>query len=174
MSVELSVQEYANEAWRQGLPFFTPGAIEFMESVVSPEFKAFEWGAGASTVWLARNVAQTVSVEHQQEWCDQVLDRLCEEELTNTILVLVRDVGSCSYFSAISCYPDGFFDLVLVDGRNRVMCIRSALAKVKPGGYLILDNSERPRYRDGIALLETWERQDFPSRWVTSIFRRLA
>lgn len=38
------------------------------------------------------------------------------------------------------------FDLICVDGRDRVECCLNSMTLVKPGGYLLLDNSERRRY----------------------------
>ena len=39
-------------------------------------------------------------------------------------------------------YPDGFFDLAIVDGFQRAAGMRAALPKVRPGGYIYLDNSD--------------------------------
>ena len=46
----------------------------------------------------------------------------------------------------IDQYPDEYFHIVVVDGRARPSCISHALKKVKKGGYLIVDNSERDYY----------------------------
>jgi hypothetical protein len=51
------------------------------------------------------------------------------------------------YVKFIERYSDESFDLISVDGRARVSCFRAAIKKLKPGGMLILDNSERNRYR---------------------------
>lgn len=51
-----------------------------------------------------------------------------------------------AYASAIDAFPDGHFDVVLVDGQARPSCLKHAAPKVRPGGYLILDNAEVPRY----------------------------
>ena len=64
--------------------------------------------------------------------------------------------GLCfeSYVKAIDRYPDQSFDFVLVDGRARVACVKRALAKIKPGGAIMLDNSDRPAYAEAGRLLE--------------------
>ena len=71
--------------------------------------------------------------------------------LSDTDLVLSSDkaVANCyfkSYASDISHFPDRHFDLVIVDGRARPSCIWQSLAKVKPGGYLLVDNTKRDWY----------------------------
>ncbi|MES1224680.1 MAG: hypothetical protein ABUT20_54815, partial [Bacteroidota bacterium] len=36
--------------------------------------------------------------------------------------------------------------LILIDGRARTSCIKHAVGKLKPSGFLILDNAERKYY----------------------------
>lgn len=69
-------------------------------------------------------------------------------------------------------------DLVLVDGRDRVECTRSALPKLRPDGVLMLDDTDRiaghdQRYAPVLGLLSHLRRIDFPSdgEKVTSVWR---
>ena len=48
-----------------------------------------------------------------------------------------------SYATFIDSFPDHSFDLIVIDGRARAACIQHAIRKVKKGGYLLIDNSER-------------------------------
>lgn len=57
------------------------------------------------------------------------------------------------YASSVDDLPDRSFDLALIDGRARLACTRHALPKIRPGGVLVLDNSERPTYEPIHALL---------------------
>jgi predicted O-methyltransferase YrrM len=50
------------------------------------------------------------------------------------------------YVRQIEAWPDGSFDLVLVDGRARPGCVAAAIPKVAPGGAILLDNADYPRY----------------------------
>jgi hypothetical protein len=43
---------------------------------------------------------------------------------------------------------------VVVDGRSRVDCARHGLGKIRPGGFLLLDNAQRERYRPVFALFK--------------------
>ncbi|MBI5154300.1 hypothetical protein HZA57_03600, partial [Candidatus Poribacteria bacterium] len=56
---------------------------------------------------------------------------------------------------------NGAFDLVIVDGRVRAACARLALPKVREGGWLLLDDSEREKYRDISRDLHSFTRLDF-------------
>lgn len=60
----------------QALPWFTYGAIEFLQRVVRPDDRVFECGAGYSTLWWQANAAEVHSVEHDDTWCDQLLPHL--------------------------------------------------------------------------------------------------
>jgi hypothetical protein len=72
-----------------------------------------------------------------------------------------KDCEFHGYASSIDSFPDSFFDLVAVDGRARPSCIYHARRKVKIGGYLMLDNSERAHYQRAKELLSDWEKHEF-------------
>ena len=89
------------------------------------------------------------------------------------------------YVLYINKWPDYFFDLVLVDGRSRLACLRAAINKVKLGGILMLDNSDYSRYQSSlekvcIDLLSGWEKTEFLGPgpcssvigWKTTAWRR--
>lgn len=157
------------EAWDQGVPWLIMSAVDYLDELIKPSFSVFEWGSGASTVWLAKKVSQVTSVEHTKKWYERLSKRLEEEGLANvTLHFLPMD----KYVEAILGYPDDAFDLIMIDGRQRVRCIESARLRLKPSGILVLDNAERARYQTGIALLAQWDRRDFRGKWLTSIFLR--
>ncbi len=184
-------------------PRYTYAAVEWLRENVARDAVVFEYGMGASTVFFADRVERLVSVEHDTKWyyffyCEQTLDFTTMGALDNTILLLRPPTpGVCAGFAssdypdqcfrdyvlAIDAYPDESFDFVLVDGRARVACIRVSIPKVKRGGYLLLDNSERSEYSIGKALLARWTPMVFaglgPSpepgvdyRWETTIWKK--
>lgn len=136
----------------------------------------FEWGAGGSTLFLAERVRSVVSVEHDREWIANVVRKIHETGGINNVSLFtcepeeittrVPNYGSSdsrysektffNYVSKIDDYPDEDFDVVIVDGRARNHRIRHAIRKVRVGGYLILDNSEREEYRPGWETIKHW------------------
>jgi hypothetical protein len=58
------------------LPWFTYGAIEFLQRVVRPSDSVFEYGAGHSTLWWQAHVQRVCAVEHDTEWCERLRPRL--------------------------------------------------------------------------------------------------
>lgn len=163
------------------LPWITFRAIQRLLSYLQPEMRVFEYGAGGSTLFLAKRVGELVSVEHDETFHSVVANRLAKQGIRNCRLILSRperrspqpvpeavygtaSFASCQprhagkwfekYVKVIDEYPDGYFDLVMVDGRSRDCCVRRALRKVNPGGALLMDNSERPAYAVARQLLD--------------------
>jgi hypothetical protein len=153
-------------------PWMTFDAIDFLRSWLPPNARVFEYGSGGSTLfWLSRGVS-CISVEHDPSWYRIVSDRINRTTYPGTIEYRwippepspkpkpdPADPGEYAsadmhyqqhtfynYVSQIDGFSDGYFDIVLVDGRARPSCITHAVGKVKPGGLLIVDNSDREYY----------------------------
>lgn len=185
------------------LPWITFGAIDFLKSNLSDKMTVFEWGSGDSTLFFAKRVKQVISIEHGPYWYKKLSKELEREAIKNVNLSLVepvlvdetdslyistdgkyvgKDLDKLSfedYVKAIDNFPDEYFDMVLVDGRARPGCIRHALPKIKKGGYLLLDNSERPEYQHVLPLLEHWRETCFfgngpntVSEWETKTWQK--
>ena len=108
-------------------------------------------------------------VEHDERWYRQLQDAVLPGTRlvyrgtgpTGTVSSEVTPGFFDDYAAAINDEPDGSLDLVIVDGRARVDCVRSAIPKVRRGGFLLLDDTGRARYQPAIALLASWDRQIF-------------
>jgi len=130
------------------LPWIPYPAIRFLAGRVGRDFSVFEFGAGASTLWWAGRVARLVSCEHDPRWLAEI-----EGKLTANVTLLRRPLDeNGEYARAIAGYP-GSFDVVVVDGRDRVLCARNAIAALKPGGVIVWDDTDRPEYGPGIEFL---------------------
>lgn len=136
-------------------PWLCAEAIEELESIVTTDSTVFEWGAGDSTVWLARRARHVVSVEDSPTWYKRVCDRLSQAGLAHRVDLRPSSGEVLDYVMQIA--GPYFFDLVIVDGKFRVQCIGSSRDHVEPNGFLVLDDSERRGYREGVALLEGWK-----------------
>ena len=111
-----------------------------------PGARVFEFGSGASTAWLARRAQQVISVEHHVDWCARLRPLLTG--FANASL-LHRDLTEGRYVDAIT-ELGGEFDLIIVDGRQRIACLERAKPFLKRGGIILFDDSGRSRYRQGI------------------------
>jgi hypothetical protein len=123
-------------------PWLTKRAIEILSSWLRPSDIGLEWGSGRSTVWFARRVARLVSVEDDAGWFKRVTAMLERDGLSRLVdYRLARD--DASYIGVASDIRGGV-DFCLVDGveRTRDACALAALPLLRPGGLLILDNSD--------------------------------
>lgn len=181
-------------------PWLTFSATRFLETYLKPDMHVFEWGSGGSTCFYSRRVARVCSIEHDEAWFQRVQAHLAREGISNVELrcapadlengtAIPQEYWSSvgrffrAYAHAIDRYEDATFDLVVVDGRARRACTRRALSKVKVGGVLLLDNSEREDVVPAFSLFEAalWTRMDFdgpgpssiwPAFWRTTAFVR--
>ena len=51
------------------------------------------------------------------------------------------------YVAAIDEFEDGSLDIVIVDGRYRPECLHRGESKVRPGGLLVLDDTDQRQLR---------------------------
>ena len=167
-------------------PFMNRPARRRIATLVHPGTEVVEVGAGASTVWLDERGARVWSLEHDPAWAERVQDELrrpdsvhlvepdFEGRHRSTMSGQIFD----SYLEKLGVLPASSADVVIIDGRCRVECVERLREVVRPGGWLVLDDSQRDRYLPGIALLDGWERIDAVGfkppheRCTTSFFRR--
>lgn len=134
-------------------PWITRGAIDFCKDSLSSEFIALEWGSGRSTLWFANRVGHLTSVEHDEEWFQNISQRIKENHLQD-ITYLYRPLGhppsqvipfeerlETPYVRVADLFQSESLDLVIVDGHYREACIAAVLPKLRRGGLLLLDNS---------------------------------
>lgn len=154
------------------IPWWTYPAIDVVEEhlrALNGRARVFEYGSGASTVWLGRRAAEVVSVEHHPGFAEVMRKVLADARLEGTTRLLeVPPVeGSAApvvpsarkgedgrdyadYVASIEQVP-GDFDLIVVDGRARVACLDMAVRRLAVGGLVLFDDSQRPRYHRGMA-----------------------
>jgi len=177
-------------------PWINAGAVRWLARHLRPDMVGFEWGAGRGTAFLAKRVARLTSVEHKAKWRRRVAELLARERLTNVDLLFVppgddpgrpddrpdlwRQTGHvhrkpefCAYADAILDFPEASLDFVCIDGRARVECAYNALGRVRPGGFVLLDNSEWEKYAPIFAAARGWTRRNFENGvWRTSLLLR--
>ena len=153
---------------RLDIPWWTYPAIDRVEAFLADRgdrCRVLEFGAGASTLWLARRCKEVHSVEHDIEFADQ-LAPLLEDHPNVTLhkVAAVRTHGvpavpsqrrghehlDFAPYVAMADEIGGMFDLVVVDGRARVASLRAAVPHLAEDGVLVFDNANRKRYHPGI------------------------
>jgi hypothetical protein len=123
------------------LPWIPFNAIRHFDGLIRPSWVILEIGAGMSTLWYAARCRRVVSVEAQEEWFHRLSQILRQESRENVDLRYEWEEAKMADFRE---HADDSLDLVVVDGGPRELCVRNAWGKVRPGGYLYLDNSDSP------------------------------
>lgn len=129
-------------------PWLTEAAIEFLESYLSSDMHVLEFGAGASSIWLVSRCWRLTTIEHDIKWLNVAAAGITVE--WRSVL------HELPYYSVCDTRQDDTYDLVLVDGRNRVDCAAAALRLIKPGGILMVDNTERRHYDPIREMCKAW------------------
>ncbi|MFL5945989.1 MAG: class I SAM-dependent methyltransferase [Gaiellaceae bacterium] len=159
-------------------PWLNFRAIHWLASHIDETMRVFEYGSGGSTLFFAKRVHEVVSVEHDPAWYARTRAAIAAHAIVNCTYLLrppkptvqpqvtstdpaYAGMDFAEYVAAIDAFPDASFDLVSVDGRARTACVFAALRKVKRGGVILLDDSDRPYYREAVEALAHRARSDF-------------
>jgi hypothetical protein len=143
------------------VPWMNYQVTTLFQNRLNKDMRLFEYGSGYSTLFFAKLVVDVVSLEDDLTWYEKISKELPK----NARVMFVKSDINGTYCRAIH-QVDGLFDLVVVDGRDRVNCIKQALGKLNEGGVIGLDDSHRERYQEGIDQLcrEGFKRLDIEGR----------
>lgn len=138
-------------------PWLTQQANSILSTLLKKTDVALEWGAGRSTIWLARRVKQLTSVENDENWYKWVSTKLMEANITNVTLYLHKinkgheEPIESPYVQVVNNFNKESLDMVLIDGKYRDVCANMVLDKICPGGIIIVDNVNRLLPHNSIA-----------------------
>lgn len=188
-------------------PWLTFDSISFIKKWLQPGAKVFEYGSGGSTLFWLSQGATCVTIEHNPDWFVIVQKNLKNSDRIDYRLVppepnenqegvydpedpdcyvsgdpKYKDYRFDNYVSQIDVFPDAYFNLILIDGRARPSCIKHSVSKIKLGGLLVIDNTERSYYLSKTtSYLLHFEKRHFQGvgpmldqMWQTDVYLRKA
>jgi hypothetical protein len=147
--------------------------LKYFKAKKHIKLNVFEYGSGGSSLFFLKNNCNVYTIEHDNNWLIKTMNEVDKENLSsfwhpeliepeklthdhklveaNPKHYFSQDSNFTnhtfiSYASSIDVYPEQFFDIIMIDGRARPSCIMHASTKLKSGGLLIIDNSERDYY----------------------------
>lgn len=127
------------------IPWMNFTIIKILEDRLTNDLNIFEYGSGYSTNFYAQKVKAVTSVEYDEEWLEVIRPMVPDHV---KLIFRTQDVDS-EYCRSI-CSTDEKYDVVIVDGRDRVNCIKQSIASLSPSGVILLDDSQRNSYQEGI------------------------
>jgi predicted O-methyltransferase YrrM len=126
-------------------PWLSPAVIEYLETLIKPEWDILEHGCGGSTLWFAQRCKSVTAYESDPDFAAAIRGRAPE------------NVKIVSWSKPKPPALKKQFDLLLIDGEpieTRGPWIDAATRLVKPGGIIVLDNYNRPEYKQSRLALE--------------------
>lgn len=130
------------------IPWVTYSFIDFIKERIKKQHTVFEFGSGNSTFFYARYAGIVVSVEHDKEWYDKIV----KEKPENSEVIFCELVRGGDYCH-MPMKLEEKFDVIIVDGRDRVNCCKQAADALSASGVVVLDDSEREFYREAVDFL---------------------
>lgn len=137
----------------KGEPWISHHAVRFLEENLRPNMKGIELGSGRSTVWYAKRLGHLISIEHNFTWHKIVEQKIKEQNIQNIDYRYVpldhppeiptpRDYEKLpAYVQTITNLENNSLDFAVVDGHYRQACIKALENKLKPGAFLLVDNT---------------------------------
>ncbi len=139
---------------RPAEPWISYKAVRFCEVILHSEMIGYEWGSGNSTLWFGKRLKKLTSIEHSSHWYRVISEEIKRQKITNIDYHLIplehpphlptfpRYDSPPQYVRAIEEFSSEPFDFIAVDGHYRMACVQAALFHLKPGGLLLIDNTE--------------------------------
>src|SRR6266404_4556441 len=132
------------------LPWFSYGAIDFLEKFLRKEMQVFEFGSGGSTLFFAQRTKSVTAVEDNANWCELVSQKLAARRIDNVDLrhVPVAFTADDAFASSeyLKAVRQSTFNVIIVDGtewtmNSRPICFRAAENQIAPAGIIVVDDS---------------------------------
>ncbi len=129
------------------LPWMNYTIVHFLQERLHKNISIFEFGSGFSSVFYAQKCKQVFSLEYNLQWKQKVEELFAENKITNAT-VFYNEVNE-EYAKAIKKFlPEQKFELIIVDGRQRVNCAKESFDFLTENGVLLLDDSAREKYQE--------------------------
>jgi hypothetical protein len=130
------------------LPWMNYHVIQFLEDRLTKDLSLFEFGSGNSTCFYASLVKNVISLEEDEEWYAYV-----KESMPKNVKLILFDAGDHGIYYEFAGQQDQKFDVIVVDGSERVACLKQAPAALTDRGVIILDDSHYGPHIEGIDFL---------------------
>jgi hypothetical protein len=129
-----SLRSAAVDRHGKPLPWYTYPAIDFLDTKDFSNKTVLEFGSGHSTFWWAKRARKVVSFESDPKWYGHVRSAAPD----NAEVFLIPD----DLRGLESCLEGRAFEVIIVDGLDRLKAAAQAVDLLGAEGGIILDNSD--------------------------------
>lgn len=122
------------------LPWITYPAIDFLSQLDFSDATVFEWGSGNSSIWWAPRCKSIATVESNAQWVSYIRERL-----PTAVELIETQFNVDAELRALTSRAPPEQDVFVIDnhGPFRWRCAEVAVKYLRPGGLIILDNSDQ-------------------------------
>lgn len=131
------------------IPWLTYSMLEFLDERLTGEMSVFEYGGGNSTLYFSSRVKEVTTVEHSRDWYEHLRRNVPENSS-----IIYCELEYDGKYSRTATDSERKYDIIVVDGRDRVNCAANAVNAVSDSGVIIFDDFERERYQAASELLK--------------------
>jgi hypothetical protein len=127
------------------IPWMNFPAVRLLEERLTHDLNLFEFGSGYSTLFYASRVRTVTSVEYDEKWFDVV-----KLKAPGNVKLMFKEKDIDGDYCRVIGSTEDQYDVVIVDGRDRVNCVKQSVSALSPRGVIVLDDSQRDKYQEGI------------------------
>lgn len=128
------------------IPWMNFPVVALLKEKLTSDLNLFEYGSGYSTYFYAGKVNSVVSVEYDERWYQFV-----KANAPANVTVIYQQQDNDGDYCRVITTQDSQFDVVVVDGRDRINCVKQCLPQLSAKGVILLDDSQREKYEEAIA-----------------------
>lgn len=134
---------------------------DFFMNHIKNDLIVLEYGSGVSTKEIAKKCKFIISIEHQENWYNQLKKELptnCELILKTPDLPYVEG-ATCGSYDEFKSYIEsplnkGPFDIILIDGRARVSCASICKRLSHDNTIIFIHDFDRAEYQEALNYLD--------------------
>lgn len=127
------------------IPWMNFPVVKFLEERLNDDLIVFEFGSGYSTYFYAKKVMAVTSVEYDEDWL-----HLIKSDMPENVNLIYKEKDIDGDYCRVIGITNKQYDVVIIDGRDRVNCVKQSIPALSSKGIILLDDSHRERYKEGI------------------------
>ena len=109
----------------------------------------FEFGSGNSTSFYSERIKSVTSVEHNLDWFNNI-----KASASENVFINYQELQRGGSYCKFALESGSNYDIIVVDGRDRVNCCINSIGALSESGVIVLDDSERKQYSEAILFLK--------------------
>lgn len=117
------------------LVWYTYPAINFLENKDFTGKTILEFGAGQSTLWWSKRANQVISFENDETWGQYI-----HSHIPSNVSLHIVDYNN--HDNIYSYLDKDKYDVIIIDGIDRIGCSKISVNILAEDGFIILDNSD--------------------------------